>query len=63
MEIFSFVASNKYGKYLKAIEIAEENYVECAKKCGCYKNVIEEQLAPFEKNGIDEKLIESARDR
>lgn len=56
-------ASNKYGKYLKAIEIAEENYVECAKKCGCYKNVIEEQLAPFEKNGIDEKLIESARDR
>ncbi|XP_051162913.1 O-glucosyltransferase rumi homolog isoform X2 [Leptopilina boulardi] len=57
-------ASNKYEKYFKAIEIAEKNYVECTKSnCGCYKNVIEEQLAPFKKKGIDEKLIENSRDR
>ncbi|KAF7996854.1 hypothetical protein HCN44_002500 [Aphidius gifuensis] len=55
---------NKYKKFYEAINNAEDNYQECElKKCGCFKNVINNDLKTFKKDGISEKLIEQSRQR
>ncbi|KAK0158537.1 hypothetical protein PV328_009528 [Microctonus aethiopoides] len=55
---------NKYEEYYKAIKDAEDNYKECdAKKCGCYENVIKQDLKIFKQNGINEELINESATR
>ncbi|XP_013193124.2 O-glucosyltransferase rumi homolog [Amyelois transitella] len=58
---YSKVANEWAPELLKTIQAAVESYTPCeSSKCGCYKSVIEHDLAPF-KEGISEHQFDLAR--
>lgn len=56
--------NNDYKDYYAAIKQAEDDYQECkAKKCGCFTDVIEQNLKPFKSDRINKKLIDYSLSR
>ncbi|CAH0557986.1 unnamed protein product [Brassicogethes aeneus] len=54
----------KFKKYYSLIEEAKEGYKPCnATKCGCYTNVIKNDLTVFKKNGISERDIQNIQSK
>lgn len=61
--LFSDLDKN-YKDYYDLIARAEDDYKECeAKKCGCFTDVISEDLEPFKSEGISKKLIDYSLSR
>ncbi|CAG5097649.1 Similar to CPIJ013394: O-glucosyltransferase rumi homolog (Culex quinquefasciatus) [Cotesia congregata] len=55
---------NNYKDYYDLITRAEDDYKECeAKKCGCFTDVISQDLEPFKSDGISKKLIDYSLSR
>ncbi|XP_057328278.1 O-glucosyltransferase rumi homolog [Microplitis mediator] len=56
--------NNDYKDYYAAITQAEDDYQECkAKKCGCFTDVIEQDLKSFKSDRISKKLIDYSLSR
>ncbi|KAH0553860.1 hypothetical protein KQX54_005193 [Cotesia glomerata] len=55
---------NNYKDFYDLITRAEDDYKECdAKKCGCFTDVISQDLEPFKSDGISKKLIDYSLSR
>ena len=54
-------ASEKWGKYLKLIEKAVNEYEECSStNCSCYSKQIEIDLKPWKATGITKDIFKKA---
>ncbi|KAL4226109.1 Protein O-glucosyltransferase 1 [Mactra antiquata] len=64
-EDFEFSASNKkWDKYSRKIETAVADYTDCVQDdCSCHSSVIDNDLEVWEKDGITQQMLDTAKSR